>query len=161
MKITGATLITDYRTGKILYEHHNVITDFGRTRCAQLLGGLNTNYIDRMAVGDGGAPVGSPSTPYIPLVTDAGLGNELTRTGSINPTIVGVSQLRFTALFLTSPPLPFASPLLHAINEVGLFFQDDVQPGTPRMFARNTFPSIPFDPADREGCLVTWTISVV
>lgn len=161
MKITGHTLITNLRTGEVLYDHHNVITDFGRTRCAQLLGGLDTNYIDRMAVGDGGAPVGSPSTPYIPLVTDMGLGNELTRTSAINPTIVGTSQLRFTAVFLTSPPLPFASPLLHAINEVGLFFQDDVQPGTPRMFARNTFPSIPFDPTDREGVLVTWTISIV
>lgn len=172
MKLHGHTVIFDavrsmegrVQTGKILYDHHNVITNFGRTRAAELLGGLDTNFVNRMAVGDGGAPVGSPSAPFIPLVTDTGLANELTRTSSVNPVIVGINQLKFTALFLTSPPLSFASPLLHAVNEVGLFFQDDDQPSpatTPAMFARNTFPSIPFDPSDREGILVTWSITVV
>ncbi len=117
-----------------------------------------------MAIGDGGAPPASPSAPFIPLATDTGLTNELLRTGLINPTIVGVNQLRFTALFLTSPPLTFASVLNEAINEVGLFLQDDDQPipgASPAMFARNTFPSIPFKPADREGVIVTWTLTIV
>lgn len=146
--------------GKTLYDHHNVITIFGKTRAAQLLGGLNANFINAMSVGDLGAPAGSPSTPFIPTNLDTGLADELTRTTLINPVVVGANQLRFTALFLTSPPLPFFG-VLHAINEVGLFFVDDVQPGTPRMFARNTFPSIPFDPIDREGVIATWTITIV
>lgn len=163
-RLEGHTTVRDLRTGEILYDKHNVITNFGKTRSAQLLGGLNSNAIFSMAVGDGGAPVASPSTPNIPQATDTGLANELTRTTAINPTIVGTNQLKFTALFLTSPPLSFASPSLHAVNEVGLFFQDDDQPtpGTnPAMFARNTFPSIPFDPVDREGIIVTWTITIV
>jgi hypothetical protein len=161
IRLHGHTVIRDFKTGEVLYDHKNVITNFGKTRAAQLLGGLDTNFINQMAIGDGGAPVGSPSTPFIPLATDTGLANELDRTSAVNPVIVGTNQLKFTALFLTTPPLAFASPSLHAINEVGLFFQDDVQPGTPRMFARNTFPSIPFDPADREGVIVTWTITIV
>jgi hypothetical protein len=147
--------------GKVLYDDHNLITTFGKTRAAQLLGGIDVNFINAMAIGDEGAPVASPSTPYIPLATDTGLSNELARTTLVNPIIVGSNQLRFTALFLTAPPLAFANILLKAINEVGLFFQDDVQPGTPRIFARNTFPSIPFDTVDREGVIVTWTITIV
>ncbi len=145
--------------GKILYSDHNIITTFGKTRGAQLLGGLSANYINQMAIGDEGAPSGSPSTPFIPTLTDTGLAHELLRTSTVNPVIVGTNQLKFTAIFLTSPPLSFAGSL-HAINEVGLFCVDDVQPGTPRMFARNTFPSIPFDPSDRDGVIVTWTITV-
>lgn len=146
--------------GKILFDNHNVITTTGKTRAAQLLGGINTNKINSMAIGDGGAPGGSPSTPYIPLAADTGLADELQRTALINPVIVGSNVLKFSAIFLTSPPLSFMGAL-HAINEVGLFFLDDVQPGTPHMFARNTFPSIPFDPVDREGVIVTWSITIV
>jgi len=29
------------------------------------------------------------------------------------------------------------------------------------MFARNTFPSIPFDTTDREGVIATWTLTIV
>lgn len=160
MKLQGHTVVRDLKTGEILYDHHNLITTFGKTRAAQLLGGLSPNYIAAMAVGDLGAPAGSPSTPFIPTALDSGLAHELSRTTLINATVIGANQLRFTALFLTSPPLPFFG-VLHAINEVGLFFLDDVQPGTPRMFARNTFPSIPFDPIDREGVITTWTITIV
>lgn len=168
MKLYGHTIVRDvslqgglWVPGKTLYDHHNVITTFGKTRAAQLLGGINVNFINAMAVGDEGAPVASPSTPYIPLASDTGLSNELTRTTLVNPTIVGSNQLRFTSLFLTSPPLAFANILLKAINEIGLFCVDDVQPGTPRMFARNTFPSIPFDTVDREGVIATWTLTLV
>lgn len=168
MKLHGHTIVQDvslkngiWVPGETLYDHHNLITTFGKTRAAQLLGGISANFINAMAIGDQGAPVASPSTPYIPTAADTGLSHELDRTTLVNPTIVGSNQLRFTALFLTSPPLAFANILLKAINEVGLFFADDVQPGTPRMFARNTFPSIPFDPIDREGVITTWTISIV
>ncbi len=161
MKIVGHTTVVDCSTGEVLYDKHNLITNFGKQRAAELLGGIDTNAVASMAVGDGGAPVASPSTPFIPLPTDTGLANELLRTASLNPQVIGVNQLKFTALFLTSPPLAFANPALEAINEVGLFFADDVQPGTPAMFARNTFPSVPFKPADREGVIVTWTITIV
>lgn len=161
MKISGHTLITDSKSGEILYDKHNLITNFGKQRAAELLAGISSDFINQMGVGDGGAPVGSPSTPFIPLVTDTGLANELLRTAALNPVIIGVNQLKFTALFLTAPPLAFANVLLEAINEVGLFFQDDAQPGSPAFFARNTFPSIPFTPADREGVIVTWTVTIV
>jgi len=146
--------------GNVLFDHHNVITLFGLTRSAQLLGGLNTHFINAMAIGDGGAPQAMPGAPYVPLDTDTGLAHEILRTTSLNPTIVGTSQLQFTGLFLTSSPITWLGTL-HAVNEVGLFFSDDVQPGTPRMFARNTFPSIPFDPVDREGLIVTWSVYIV
>lgn len=167
MKLHGHTIVQDvslkngiWVPGETLYDHHNLITTFGKTRAAQLLGGIDVNFINAMAIGDLGAPAGSPSTPFIPTAADTGLAHELDRTTLVNPTIIGANQLRFTALFLTSPPLTFFGAL-HAINEVGLFFADDVQPGTPRMFARNTFPSIPFDPIDREGVITTWTITIV
>ena len=166
MKIRGDTVISDYRTGRILFAHHNVITNTGKTRAAELLGGLAgvtppDRFIKFMAVGDGGASSASPSTPFIPLATNTGLANELARVSALNPIVIGVNQLKFQSLFLTTPPLPFASPTFKVINEVGLFFGDDVQPGTPRMFARNTYPSIPFDTTDREGVIVSWTVSIV
>lgn len=166
MKIAGHTTVTDYRTGEVLYDHHNVITNQGLTRVAELLGGLNVNFINKMAIGDEGAPGGSPSTPEIPLATDTNLDHRVAQTTILNPVIIGTNQLRFTALFLTSPPVTF-SGALHAVNEVGLFLQDDnttIPPGggqVSRMFARNTFPSIPFDPTDREGLIVTWTLTIV
>lgn len=159
LSLHGHTTVVDKKTGEVLYSHHNIITTFGKTRAAQLLGGISNQFIFSMAIGDGGAPQLSPSIPNIPTAADTGLAHELSRTVLINPTIVGGNQLQFQALFLTSPPVPFIG--IHVVNEVGLFFQDDVQPGTPRMFARNTFPSIPFDPTDREGLIVTWLVTIV
>jgi len=161
MKLIGHTTVRDSVTGEVLFDHDNVITNFGKTRAAELLGGLSTDFIDQMAVGNGGASSGSPSTPFIPLATDTGLAAEVDRTTAVNPTIVGINQLKFTALFLTSPPLPFVPATFKVINEVGMFCADDVQPTTPRMFARNTFPSIPFDTSDREGVIITWTFTIV
>lgn len=161
MKLIGRLTVQDFRTGEIIVDKKNVITNFGKQRAAERLGGLNANAITMMGIGDGGAPVGSPQTPDIALATNTGLDHELTRTGSVNPTIVGSNTLRFQAVFLTSPPLSFADPALHAINEAGLFCADDVQPGTPRMFARNCFPSVPFNPGDREGVVITWSVAVV
>lgn len=161
MRLVGHTTIRDYRSKRILFSDHNVITTTGKQRAAELLGGISAAYIDRMAVGDGGADSGAPSAPFIPLATDTGLATEILRVADINPTIIGTNQLRFQAIFLTSPPLTFTNPAFKVINEVGLFLQDDIQPGTPRMFARNTFPSIPFDTTDREGVFLTWTVTIV
>jgi hypothetical protein len=161
MKIKGHTTVCDLATGEVLFDDHNVITNFGKTRAAELLGGLSADFINQMGIGNGGAAVGSPSTPFIPLATDTGLAAEVDRTTLVNPVVVGINQLKFTALFLTTPPLPFVPPTFKVVNEVGMFCADDAQPGTPRMFARNTFPSIPFDTVDREGLIITWTFTIV
>lgn len=163
MKLKGHISIREF-DGSTLYEHHNVITTVGLTRTAELLGGLSTDFVDRMAIGDGAATSAAPSAPTVPTEADTGLSHELFRTSSVNPTIVGVDQLKFESTFLTSSPIVYQDPLFKAINEAGLFLQDDDQPTpgtTPSMFARRTFPSIPFDPTDRQGVIITWTITIV
>ena len=142
--------------GRILHADRNIVTTLGRERVASLITGLSANFVDQMAIGDGGAPQGDLLVPIVPVLSDTALVHELRRTPSVNPVVVG-QVLTFTASFLTASltPIDFISPLNQVINEAGLFCIDNT------LFARKTFPSIPFSPGDRVGVIAEWSIEVL
>lgn len=142
----------------LLHADRNIITSVGRTRVAELLAGLSTSFVNQMALGDGGAPQSDLLTPIVPVLSDTALTHELTptRTTTVNP-LVSVQTLKFTSTFLTASLTDpdFISPANKVVNESGLFAQDGI------LFARKTFPSIPFAPADRVGVIAEWEIEVL
>lgn len=142
--------------GKILHADKNIITTVGRQRVAQLITGLSTDFVNQMAIGDGGAPQGDLLVPIVPVLADTALAHELRRTNVVNPGVIG-QVLTFTATFLTASltPIDFISPLNQVINEAGLFCVDNA------LFARKTFPSVPFSPGDRVGVIAEWSIEVL
>ena len=141
---------------KLLHADKNIITSVGRTRVAELLAGLSTDFVNTMAVGDGGAPQSDLLTPIVPVLGNTDLAHELTRTTTVNP-LVQVQTLTFTSTFLTASLTDpdFIDSSNKVINEAGLFAQDNI------LFARKTFPSIPFAPADRVGVIAEWEIEVL
>ena len=157
--------IGDRGKGKILHADRNIITTLGRQRVAELItnmmvggGPLPTgSFVSEMAIGDGGAPQGDLLVPIVPVLSDTALVHELRRTAAVNPVVVG-QVLTFTASFLTASltPIDFINPLNQVINEAGLFSGLD-----NRLFARKTFPSIPFSPGDRVGVIAEWSIEVL
>jgi hypothetical protein len=142
--------------GKVLHADKNIITTVGRERVARLITGLSTDFVDQMAIGDGGAPQGDLLVPIVPVLSDTALAHELRRSNVVNPAVVG-QVLTFTSTFLTASltPIDFINPLNQVINEAGLFCVDGA------MFARKTFPSIPFSPGDRVGVIAEWSIEVL
>lgn len=148
---------TFYKKGKLLHADKNIITTTGRHRVAQLISGLSVNFVNAMAIGDGGAPQLDLLTPIVPVLADTALVHELKRSTSVNPVVTGLI-LTWTATFLTASLTPpnFINPLNQVINEAGMFSQAD-----NNMFSRKTFPSIPFSPADRVGVIAEWQIEVL
>jgi len=142
--------------GKILHGGHNIIVALGRIRVAELLTGVSTAFVNRMAVGDGGCPQTDLLIPIVPTLTDVALAHELKRNPVSSATVIG-QTLVFVATFLTASltPIDFINPANQVINEAGMFASDDV------LFSRKTFPSIPFSPADRVGVIAEWTFEVL
>ncbi len=142
--------------GKILHEDPNIIVTLGRKRVAELLTGISTDFVDQVAIGDGGAPQSDLLIPIVPVLANTVLAHELERTTIVNAVVAG-QTLTFTATFLTASltPLDFIDPANEVINEAGLFCKDNV------LFARKTFPSIPFSPADRVGVIAEWSVEVL
>jgi len=142
--------------GRILWAEKNIIVTLGRKRVAELLTGLSTDFVNQMAIGDGGAPQTDLLVPIVPVLSDTALVHELARTSVVNPVVNG-QEATFLSTFLTtslSDP-DFIDPANKVINEAGLFCVDDI------MFARKTFPSVPFSPADRVGVIAEWKIEVL
>jgi hypothetical protein len=148
--------IHTFRKGKVLHADPNIITTLGRVRVAELLTGLSTDFVNEMALGDGGAPQTDLLVPIVPVLSDSALAHELKRTNIVNAAVVG-QVLTFTASFLTASltPIDFISPANQVVNEAGLFCIDGI------LFARKTFPSIPFSPVDRVGVIAEWSIEVL
>ena len=142
--------------GKLLHEEDNIIVTLGRVRVAELLTGVSTDFVDQVAIGDGGAPQSDLLIPIVPVLADTALVHELDRTTIVNAN-VAAQTLTFTATFLTASltPIDFIDIANQVINEAGLFCKDNV------LFARKTFPSIPFSPADRVGVIAEWSIEVL
>jgi hypothetical protein len=142
--------------GRILHKDENVVTTLGRKRVAELLTGVSTDFVTDMALGDGGAPQSDLLTPIVPVLSDTVLAHELIRNPMSSATVNGQTAV-FLASFLTASltPLSFIDPANQVINEAGLFTSDNI------LFARKTFPSIPFSPADRVGVIAEWEIEVL
>jgi len=127
----------------------------GRTRVAQLLTGESSGYITKMAIGDGGAPQNDLLTPLVPTLGDTALVHELVRND------VSFSRLglvaTFTATFLTASlgDPSFIDSDNKVYNEAGLFTPDGI------LFARKTFPSVPFSPLDRVGVVGEWEVEIL
>ena len=142
--------------GNCLVGGKNVITTLGRERIAKLLVGESTEYVDHLAIGDGGAPQDDLLNPIVATKDDTELEHELDSTTSVNPIVTG-QILTFEATFLTASlgGPDFIDEDNKVVNEAGLFTPDEV------LFARKTFPSIPFSPLDRVGVIMLWEIEVL
>ena len=145
-------------SGKLIAHDHNVITDGGDERIAELVGGLSTDFVSKMGIGDGGVSGGDPLVPLAPTKADTALGHELVRHDPITSVTLITSpdfQIQFAETFFTNDPslIPFTGA--DVINEAGLYASDDV------LFARKTFVPIPFGVADRIGSICQWSLHVL
>ena len=137
------------------FKKENVITLLGRKRVAELIAGSSSDFITEIAIGDGGASALDDSIPLIPTVNDVALTNEVDRQTASGAVLSGTQKAEFTAGFITAN-IPGGAYLgTPKINEAGLFCSDGI------LFARRTYPSIAFGPADRVGQLVRWIIEVL
>lgn len=146
----------DGKRGRLLYRDHNIVTLSGKTRAAELLGGLDAAFISRVQIGDGGTDGVDLNTPIAPDETDVALVNVLQDEQILSATVVGSDTLRLEANFFTANPN--LNPFLTAAevaSEAGLVTQDDI------LFARITYPSIPFNPPSRTGLVVVWDLEIV
>lgn len=147
--------------GAVLHSEHNIIVTLGRQRVAALIGGPGAvggsdKFVNTMAIGDGGAPQIDLLTPIVPVLADISLVHELTRTTSVNPVRSGLI-LTYSATFLTASlaDVDFISASNKVVNEAAMYAQDNV------LFARKTFPSVPFAPGDRVGAIGTWEFEIL
>lgn len=142
--------------GRRLVQRSNIVTIQGKQRAAELLGGLSASFLTRCQLGDGGTDGIALNTPIAPAENNVALVNVLQDLEITTKSIVPTNVLRLTTNFFTASPN--ANPFL-TVNEVaseaGLLFQDGV------LFARTTFPSIPFNPPSRTGLTVVWEIEIV
>lgn len=152
--------------GRILFEGHNVVTTVGKQRALELLGGIATGTVDQIVdtvvIGDNGVVQGPPRLLDVPVAAskaDTALANEVNRkiaTRAISLAVI--PRLIYTASFLTndSPSNMFFNMSESIINEAGLLVSDD-----DVLFARRTYPSIPFDVSDRLGVIIEWTVGML
>jgi hypothetical protein len=144
------------RRGDLIYRDHNITTILGKTRAAELLGGLDAAFISRVQIGDGGTDGISLNIPIAPDETDVALVNVLQDEFIISASLSAPNVLRLEANFFTANPN--LNPFLTAFDvasEAGLVTQDSI------LFARITFPSIPFNPPSRTGLVVVWELELV
>ncbi len=146
----------------LLYRHSNVVTNQGRQRGIEMITELSTAGVKHVAVGDQGIVQGPPRlllVPSPPSRTDLALGNEIKRKEADSIVLSGsiANEVLVTVEFLTlDGPFTFFNPSELIINEVGLFADTD-----NLMFARRTFPSIPFDVGDRLGIRIIWHLQML
>lgn len=162
IKLVGMVRIYDIPHGldrkyglPILFDSHNVITDDGLNRSAQLIGGISTDAIDKMSIGDRGINPSDINTALAPDPSDTALSNELIEK-DIGTKSVTSNVLTMSTTFLTSEgPFPFSVAAQKIVNEYGLKTSDGV------LIARKTFASIPFSVASRTGIIVEWRITLL
>ena len=151
-------------TGKILFTDNNVITSGGDQRIAELVGGISSDFVRKLGIGDGGVSPGDPTVPLAPTKADTALVNEVKRNDPIPSVSVLTSpdyQLQFVETFFSTdpglaPPTDYTPTFPgRVINEAGLYTIDDV------LFARKTFVPLPFEVGDRPGIICQWTIHVL
>lgn len=147
--------------GEILHVEKNLIVTLGRQRIAALIAGPGAvggsdQFVNTMAIGDGGAPQLDLLTPIVPVLTDLTMGHELARTTSVNPVRTGLI-LAYQATFLTASlsSVNFIDPANKVVNELAMYASDNV------LFSRKTFPSVPFAPGDRTGAIGSWEFEIL
>jgi hypothetical protein len=144
--------------GKILVRRSNIITNLGKQRAAELLGGIDAAFVSRCQVGDGGTNGVALDIPIAPADTDVSLVNLLQDETIVSAVVAPgppVTLTLSTNFFTANPNI---NPFLTAnevASEAGLVTQDNI------LFARTTFPSIPFNPPSRTGLVVVWEIEIV
>lgn len=142
----------------LVLHRSNIITNAGKERAAELLGGLDASFVSRCQLGDGGTNGVDLNTPIPPTELDAALVN-LLQDEQITSAVVAPGPpavLTLSTDFFTATPN--LNPFLTAnevASEAALFTQDGI------LFARLTFPSIPFNPPSRTGLVVVWEIEIV
>ncbi len=151
----GHETVRDLSTLPVLFDSKNVITDVGLARFAELLGGISTDFIDDMAIGDRGVNPSNIDSALAPDPTDTALVNEIIEK-TIGSKSATANEVTLSTTFLTAEgPFPFSVPAQPVVNEYGLKASDGV------LVARKTSASIPFAPSSRVGIIVQWTLTLL
>lgn len=188
LKIQGHLLVQRQVAGgelETVYNSKNFIVDAGITAIRDVLIGVNgggfAGSIFRMAIGDGGVPIGELFNPKIPDATwpaRTELFHEVYRQDISVFTTPTTASMRFVGSFNSVDVDETGFSLVdRVINEAALIIGDGVLTvgGDPKqvnktvpdtvdadeiMLAMRTFRSISFDPAEDVTITVTWTITV-
>jgi len=133
------------KTGKVLskIDLHNLVTNAGKARVAQLIGGLSANVFDYIAIGEGAS--GGTTDP---TVNDTALESEVARE-SATITEPETKKVKFEKTFT------FGSGEAYTITESGVF--DGTGSGTT-MLDRFKFDGQAVD--DETNLKITITITV-
>lgn len=141
----------------VLFDSHNVITDSGLQRAAEILGGIPVpvDPLDEMAIGDRGVNPSNLDVALAPDPTDTALANELIQK-TIGSKSVTANVLTMATTFLTAEgPFPFSDPATPIVNEYALKTRASV------FIARKTSASLPFSPTSRTGIIVEWRLTLL
>lgn len=170
---------------ELVYDSKNFIVDAGLTAIRDVLIGANgggfAGSIFRMAVGDGGVPIGELFNPKVPDATwpaRTDLFHEVFRQDISVFTTPTSASMRFVGSFNSvDVDVTSFSLVNRVINEAALILGDGVltvgddpkqvnkvPPDTidadEIMVSMRTFRSVSFDPAEDVTITITWTITV-
>lgn len=65
LKVIGHIRIIDIETHRILWEHHNLITDSGKDRLAEIVSGATATVVTQIGVGSNNTPPNSNQTDLL------------------------------------------------------------------------------------------------
>lgn len=163
--LRGHVTIEDVRSGRILLDGSNIITNVGKEIVAKMLGGslsgVTVPSIQKMAISNGG--VDTPATGGIaiaPPPTTNSLENTILTDESIDTVAVNLvpatKEITYISTFNSADVVDFGAPTYAAdkVSEVGLITSDNL------LFAVKRFDSLDFDPAVPDVLQFTWTIFV-
>lgn len=188
LKVQGHLLVQwQARGGELetVYDSKNFIVDAGITAIRDIMIGVNgggfAGSIFRMAIGDGGVPIGELFNPKIPDATwpaRTDLFHEVFRQDISVFSTPTTASMRFVGSFNSvDVDVTGFSLVDRVINEAALIIGDGVltvggdqkqvnkvPPDTidadEIMLSMRTFRSVSFDPAEDVTITVTWTITV-
>lgn len=173
------------RRPEVVYDSKNFIVDAGIEAVRDILIGVNgggfAGSIFRMAIGDGGVPIGELFNPKVPDATwpaRTELFHEVIRQDISVFQTPTTASMRFVGSFNSIDVDPSSYSLVdRVINEAALIAGDgvltvggdQVQPNKVPpdaidadeiMVSMRTFRSVSFDPSEDVTITVTWTITI-
>jgi len=124
------------------YEEAQIITESGKIRVLELIGGVNMNSVTKVAVGQ----IGTISAieylrPQTPSSLDPDLQDRIYMTRIAHRYVDGITAI-FDCFLGPTPEMTerLLDENIHVMEEVGLFTEDEL------LFMRRTLYRIPFDP---------------
>lgn len=138
------------------YEEAQIVTDGGKTRILELIGGLSTDYIGLVGVGDAGTiSLVDYLKPETPSMISIDLDHRIFLQQINRRFVIDITGY-FECILGPSPRLTEAllDDKIDVMTEVGLFALDGL------LFLRRTLYRIPFDPLSVVTTKITFGVSI-